>query len=454
MVGFRLMGAAKHWQALPFIWALVGVSYATAEDPVEAYVAEPVPPGIHVEQTEMSGPVYADSRGRTLYRWAAQYVGAKHIETCDDERVGVSSSYPGGDRNANGEIFYPEGVLPEANKRPTCAQVWPPVPAPADAVAVGRWTVFVRPDGFRQWALDGYPLYTSVLDHQSGDVNGGTVGYMHGDYARFPVGPPPEVPPGFAVISSPLGRLLVTTDSAVFVSDYDTPQHSNCNTNCSKIWVPLIAAQLERAQGNWSFAKRGQGIKQWAYNGKPLYTFSMDEHRFGLAGTAVAGWHPVILKPPPRPPSWVTVQDTPVGLVMADAHGMALYMYNCVEPANGDLACDNPDTTQVYRLWMCGYNDAKRCLRTWPLVPASADAKATDHTWGVAWIDVLTGHRTTEGQPNAMHVWTYRGRPIYTFAGDTPGHIKGDAIGETWGERNGFKAFRIRGEELYPRHGN
>jgi predicted lipoprotein with Yx(FWY)xxD motif len=432
-----------------------GAADQVVDDQVaEDYVREPLPAGIHVEQTDMNGPVYADAQGRTLYRWAAQYVGAKNQVSCDDQRVTLSSSSPGGSRNALGEMFYPEGVLPEADRRPTCAQIWPPVVAPADAAAVGKWSIFVRPDGLRQWALNGYPLYTSVLDQLGGDVNGEHIGYIHGDYARIPVGPPADVPPGFSVVSSPIGRLLVNGDSAVFTSEHDSNRQSHCDPACRKVWIPLIAAQLARAQGDWSFVELGQGIRQWAYQGKPLYTYSLDQHSVGLAGTEVSGWHAVVLKPLPPPPSWVTVQDTPVGPVMADAQGNALYMYNCVEPAEGDLPCDNPDTTQVYRLWMCGYNDPKRCLKTWPPVQAPLDAKPSGHTWGVMWINSLSGHRTTEGQPNAMHVWTYRRRPIYTFAGDSPGHIKGDAIGETWGERNGFKAFRIRGEELYPRHGN
>jgi len=36
---------------------------------VEAYVAVPMPPGFHVESTELDGPVFADANGRTLYTW-------------------------------------------------------------------------------------------------------------------------------------------------------------------------------------------------------------------------------------------------------------------------------------------------------------------------------------------------------------------------------------------------
>jgi predicted lipoprotein with Yx(FWY)xxD motif len=45
-----------------------------------------------------------------------------------------------------------------------CAAAWPPVPAPADAVTVGHWSVIVRADGSRQWALKGRPVYTRFHD--------------------------------------------------------------------------------------------------------------------------------------------------------------------------------------------------------------------------------------------------------------------------------------------------
>lgn len=46
----------------------------------------------------------------------------------------------------------------------SCALAWPPVPAPADAVALGEWTIIKRADGTRQWALKGKPVYTRFHD--------------------------------------------------------------------------------------------------------------------------------------------------------------------------------------------------------------------------------------------------------------------------------------------------
>lgn len=42
----------------------------------------------------------------------------------------------------------------------TCEQTWQPLLAPASAEAQGYWTVFDRSDGCKQWAYQGYALYT------------------------------------------------------------------------------------------------------------------------------------------------------------------------------------------------------------------------------------------------------------------------------------------------------
>ena len=53
--------------------------------------------------------------------------------------------------------------------------------------------------------------------------------------------------------------------------------------------------------------------------------------------------------------------------------------------------------------------------------------------------------RPAPGQADAMNVWAYRGRPVYTYAGDEyPGAANGHGIGEFSGTRNGYHAFTLR----------
>jgi predicted lipoprotein with Yx(FWY)xxD motif len=56
----------------------------------------------------------------------------------------------------------------------TCLSLWKPLTVPKGAVATGaaRLTVVMRPDGRRQVAYRGGPLYTFVQDKRAGDVKG------------------------------------------------------------------------------------------------------------------------------------------------------------------------------------------------------------------------------------------------------------------------------------------
>ena len=53
-----------------------------------------------------------------------------------------------------------------------CTESWVPLAAPADAKAIGDFTVIGRNDGSKMWAYRYRPLYTSPADHAPGDANG------------------------------------------------------------------------------------------------------------------------------------------------------------------------------------------------------------------------------------------------------------------------------------------
>jgi hypothetical protein len=80
-------------------------------------------------------------------------------------------------------------------------------------------------------------------------------------------------------------------------------------------------------------------------------------------------------------------------------------------------------------------------------VPASGDAKSANRLWSVVSVNPANGHEAKPGETGALRVWAYRGRPVYTYAGDSqPGDYNGDALGEWHGWRNGFRAFWVRSE--------
>ena len=72
------------------------------------------------------------------------------------------------------------------------------------------------------------------------------------------------------------GKSLADASGMTLYSfDKDSAGKSACNGPCAKNWPPLSAAS-GTASGDWSVVAREDGSKQWAYKGKPLYTFAKD----------------------------------------------------------------------------------------------------------------------------------------------------------------------------------
>ena len=417
---------------------------------VEQYIETPMPPGFHVESTDLEGPVFADANGRTIYTWPSHrlrngYSGeTQGNPACYDEVLTVTAGLMSP---------YPPGIeLPELDSRPSCTDLWPPVYADEGAEEIGKWSVIRRKDGTRQWAFDEQPLYTSVLDSKPGDTLGGTTRRYGGDSPanRVPLGPPPKVPPGFAVKTTTVGRLLTTDKNfSVYTFEGDTADASMCNDVCARTWLPVLAPSLIRPQGEWSILERSPGVRQWVFRGKPLYTNVLDQRSWSLEGSDVAGWENVYTQLAPPPPDVFTVQDTLVGQVLADARGMTIYTYVCGDDSADQLSCDHPGDTQVYRLAMCGGGDANKCLEHWPYVEADKDAAGGNRAWRVVSIDPMTGKFADGEDPNALSVWAYRDRPVYTYGGDKlPGDVHGAGTGEWRAQRNGLKGFWIRDDYM------
>jgi len=428
------------------ISAMAIASVATAETIVEQYLNIPTPPGFKVISTELEGPVFSDARGRTIYTWPSHrqrngYSGETQGKAaCYDEvltvTAGLMSPYP------------PDILLPELDSRPSCTDLWPPVYADEYAKAVGKWTILDRKDGTRQWAFDEQPLYTSIRDREPGDVLGGTKRRYGGDSPanRVPLGPPPKVPAGFAVKTTTVGRLLTTDKNySIYAFDADSSDQSMCDDLCTQTWNPVVAPAIARIQGEWSVLERSPGVRQWVYRGKPLYTYALDPGSWSQEGSDVPGWNNVFTQVPGAYPDSFTAQDTLSGQVLADANGMTIYTYVCGDDSADQLACDHPQDTQVYRLAMCGGGDAEKCQRHWPYVEAGDAAVGNSGAWRVVSIDPKTGHFAAAEQEDALRVWAYRDRPVYTYGPDNePGDVHGAGTGEWRGQRNGLKAFWLR----------
>ncbi len=417
----------------------------------EDYIREPLPPGFQVIVTELEGPIFADAQGKSFYYWPKKQLrngDAGEVQgkpTCGfdvaRETAGFLSPYP------------PGIELPEVDTRPSCAAAWPPVFASDDAKPVGKWTIVDRLDGRKQWAYDGWSLYTSFLDKKPGDVYGASQLFHHGEtnVQRYPMRPAPNVPPQFSVQTTMLGRLVVLHDDwSVYTFDGDGRNKSNCEGACLDGWAPVLSAASARSVGEWSVFERTPGVKQWAFRGKPIYRHMGDSKIAALDGSDTPRWHNVYTQMAPEPPQGFTMKKTLMGLVLGDANQKTVYQYVCGDDAIDQLACDHPDAPQAYRFAVCGGGDPDKCIKAFPYLIAPVGAKSGNQVWGTMYIDPKTGKRATADKPGALNVWTFRARPVYTFAGykgygdRKPSDINAQSWGEFNGERNGYIALVYR----------
>lgn len=173
----------------------------------------------------------------------------------------------------------------------------------------------------------------------------------------------------------------------LYTYDKDTPAASACIGECEKTWPPLLAAESDQAAGAWTLINRAGGARQWAYKGKPLYTYVRDT----APGVALGGglqdvWH-VAVDLTPRPQT-VVYQSTITGRVAATAQGHTLYV-------------SKKDCTA-------------KCLELRQPLRAAWTANAIGE-WSVA-----------VRADDATKQWAYRGMPVYTYVGDLmPGEING-----------------------------
>jgi predicted lipoprotein with Yx(FWY)xxD motif len=89
------------------------------------------------------------------------------------------------------------------------------------------------------------------------------------------------------------GKALVDGKGmTLYIFDRDAAGKSNCNGQCATLWLPLMAAADAKASGDWTVVARDDGSKQWAYKGKPVYTWSKDAKPGDVTGDGVNSvWH-------------------------------------------------------------------------------------------------------------------------------------------------------------------
>ena len=105
--------------------------------------------------------------------------------------------------------------------------------------------------------------------------------------AAFAAGPAMEM-------DSSMGKIYTDMkDMTLYTYDKDEAGKSNCYDKCATNGPPFAAAADAKAEGDWTVVERKDGSKQWAYEGKPLYTFIQDKKAGDMTGEGKGDgtWH-------------------------------------------------------------------------------------------------------------------------------------------------------------------
>ena len=337
------------------------------------------PPEVIVRRSE-AGLTLVDSEGMSLYTYDR------------DKDLDRKSACEG-----------PSEPSKEANAAASCSQSWPPLLASADAKTYAEWSLVERADGKKQWAIGGRPLYRFAKDAYPGATAGDGMQLIW-HIAFTPIVPPLEI----AIAPTLKGWTLVNSKGMTLYT-YDGDKvggESSCTDTCLRNWSPVAAPWIARSDDRWRVTVRPDGARQWSYKGKPLYTSANDLRAGDVSGEAVAGWHAVVLQPAPPLPAWMTVHQSDMGKVLADAHGFTVYAFA------GDLEKVKHGTCD------------EDCLKAnWRPVTAGENENP------VANFSVIVA-------ADGTRQWAYKGDGLYTFVQDVkPGQILGDRFGSGHGPR-------------------
>lgn len=92
--------------------------------------------------------------------------------------------------------------------------------------------------------------------------------------------------PAHKIVDTSLGQVLATNRGMTlytYAKD-TTPGVSACDDGCELKWPPLIALDDAKPVGKWTVVQRAEGLKQWAYDGKPLYGWHEDKKQGDTGG--------------------------------------------------------------------------------------------------------------------------------------------------------------------------
>lgn len=344
-----------------------------------------------------------------------------------------------------------------------CAQEFPPVLAGAGASAFGDWSLVKRPDGERQWAYQGKPLYTFAQEttllqevealYAQGRSQDSDRGPQK-KRAAAPKNVQPTPPPGWTVarfdpeknlirpspirvqtlaVQDGMGDALVSADGMTLYGYEGSareeaeaacvqPAHRGPQ-DCSARFQPYLAPETASAVGDFSIMRGGVGgeARQWAYKGVPLYTFSGDHKATDAYGVyqSHGPWQVIFVYLDPFPQSVQAIESVGHDKILADPRGMPLYQRaDFRELFGGPTAYHDYGAAPYMGIAIGTRGCDAACLKSRPPMLAPADAQPH-------------GDWMVYTREDGSKQWAFQGFALYAYAVDTrPGIVNGHNISD------------------------
>ena len=205
-------------------------------------------------------------------------------------------------------------------------------------------------------------------------------------------------------------RLGDANGKPLYTFDSDNAGKAGCLGECAKEFPPLVAEKGASAFGDWTIVTGDGKVKQWAYQGKPLYRYSGKDPvgepvgaRFEIAENPA--WHDPSSNIYAPKPGWSRAAYTPEKSMpmppSVELEGLAI--------ANGFGFVDAATHMTIYAAPV-----SDKLSSDWQPVHASALALPVG--------DFSIVKRKDDG----TRQWAYKREALYTYTGDyAPGEVQG-----------------------------
>lgn len=89
-------------------------------------------------------------------------------------------------------------------------------------------------------------------------------------------------------VDTRIGKVYATAKgTTLYTFNRDADSVSTCYGDCAESWPPFRASEHAQSWGAFSAIERKDGSYQWAYNGRPLYTWVGDRKQGDTNGHGV-----------------------------------------------------------------------------------------------------------------------------------------------------------------------